>query len=412
MTETEREYLEIVKHLVKNNQGQIDGERPYLSALRARLRLSQPQADQIEQQVLSAYQTFLSRSQPQTLPHPSPSQLPNPATGNFPNGFTNVEYLDDLDYLDDDELDDLNAPFTPTFRQSSELAATELAATELAPTELAPTELPLTELPETTLPFTELPATELPETVLQPSASNVPLQPVSSQLAAITRSEQADLERTLQRRQWKEADQMTLKLMLKLTNAEEQGWLDAEAIGKLNCSDLAQIDRLWRRYSNEKFGFSPQWHVFSGLDRLPQFMPRSATGAPPRSVSQANPRSQANQQPLFSSNSPQTTNLDFQKVLAFCKKVGWWQPGGEFHRYYNQLTFDANANLRADVPAGHLPALWYWRIPWWKALQFGGIGPNRGGCRTDAQTILAFMKQLQVCESSPKTLPQTSPKSK
>lgn len=392
MTETEREYLEIVKHLVKNNQGQIDGERPYLNALRDRLRLPQPQADKIEQRVLGAYQTFLSRSRPKPLPQPSLNQLPDSATDTLPNGFTNVEYLDDLDYLDDDELDDLNAPFTPTFRQSFELPATELPATEL--------------------PLTELPATELPETMLQPSSSNVPLQPVSSQLVAVTRSEQAELERTLQRRQWKEADQITLELMLKLTSAEEQGWLDAEAISKLNCSDLRQIDRLWRRYSSEKFGFSPQWQVFCALDRSPQFMPRSAPGSPPRSVSQANPRSQANQQPLFNSNSPQTTNLDFQKVLAFCKKVGWWQPGGEFHRYYNQLTFDANANLRADVPSGHLPALWYWRIPWWKALQFGGIGADRGGCRVDAQTLVAFMKQLQACEILPKTSAQTSPMSK
>lgn len=388
MTETEREYLEIVKHLVKNNQGQVDGERPYLNALRDYLRLSQPQADKIEQRVLSAYQTFLSRSQPKPLDYQSSNQLPTSAPGRLPNGFTgSLEHLDHLEELDDDDLDDLNAPFTPTYRQSAEL--------------------PATELPATVLPATELPETMLPETVLQPSASNVPPQSVSSQLVAVSASEQAELERTLQRRQWKEADQITLELMLKLTNSEEQGWLDAEAISKLNCPDLEQIDRLWQKYSSGKFGFNPQWQVFSTLDRSPQFMARSAPGSPPRSVSQANPRSQSSQQPLFNSSSPQATNLDFQKVLAFCKKVGWWQPGGEFHRYYKQLTFDASANLRSDVPPGHLPALWYWRIPWWKALQFGGIGADRGGCRVDAQTLVAFMKQLQACERvSPKTAPK------
>jgi len=395
MTETEREYLEIVKHLVKNNQGQVDGERPYLNALRDRLRLSQPQADKIEQRVLSAYQTFLSR-QPKPLESQFLEPLPN-STDRFSNSFT-----DNLEYLDDDELDDLNAPFTPTYRQSSELPATELPTTELAPTELTPTELAPTELP-----VTELPTTELPATALQHSSSAMSSRSAASQLVAVAQSEQAELERTLQRRQWKEADQITLELMLKLTNAEEQGWLDAEAISKLHCSDLRQIDRLWRRYSSEKFGFSPQWQVFSALDRSPQFMPRSASEAPPRSVSQPNSRSTPNQQPLFNSNSLQAADLDFQKALAFCKKVGWWQPGGEFHRYYNQLTFETNANLRAEVPSGHLPALWYWRIPWWKALQFGGIGPDRGGCRVDAQTLLAFMKQLQACEILSKSPPKS-----
>lgn len=388
MTATEREYLEIVKRLVKNNRGQIDGERPYLDGLRDRLRLSPEQTERIEQRVLSAYQTFLSRSQdqgthsaPTVIPpddgpldqeHHSLEPLPSESLSTSPSDslserFTNPDTLEELDELNElDKQDEQDEQFTPTYLSSSDPSSSELPATELAPTALQP-----------------------------------PISSDSSQLAVSVLPELSELERALQKRQWKDADQITLELMLKLTGYEAKGWLDAEAMSKLPCTQLEHIDRLWRRYSNGKFGFGPQGQVFSELER-------SLSNS--RLNSQSSSSSRPNQQPLFHSSSAQAADLDYQAMLAFCKKIGWWQSGAEFHKYYNQLNLNPNANSRAETPRGHLPALWYWQIPWWRALQFGGIGPNRGGCCVDVQTLAAFIKQLQTCKFSPKEpLSQTEP---
>jgi hypothetical protein len=234
------------------------------------------------------------------------------------------------------------------------------------------------------------PSTPPPTKGLPPTQVPPPAPSPSSPPSATTLSELADLERALQQKQWKQADRLTLTLMLKTAGAEAKGWLDDEIIRQLPCTTLHEIDRLWRRYSNGKFGFSAQWQVFA---KLVQSLPYLQSG----------PRSRASQQPLFNPDAPRSAELEHQKMLKFCKEVGWWQVG-EFHKYYNQLTFHkyhpqpALALSKADVPRGQLPAFWYWEIPWWKALQLGGIGPGRGGCCVDWQTLAAFMQRLQDCE--------------
>ena len=64
------------------------------------------------------------------------------------------------------------------------------------------------------------------------------------------------LETYLQNEQWQEADEETLKVMLKVADREEQGWLDPDSINNFPCEDLRIIDRLWVKYSKGKFGFS------------------------------------------------------------------------------------------------------------------------------------------------------------
>lgn len=369
MTEAERKYLNIVKRLVKNNQGHLAGERPPLDRQREFLGVSIAAAAKIEQRVLQAYQAYqlsrrpLPHSLQQASPIPAPthgiasdqarrSADPDPITGPITGPITDQRLrASSADFSDDQDDQSEVDQFTPTY-----------------------------------LPSSEPPATELAPTVIQPPASHA-----VAPIVATPWTEQAELERTLQQRHWQEADQITLELMLKLTQA--QGWLDPAAIGKLPCNLLHQIDRLWRRYSNEKFGFTPQWQVFAS--------PNSSL--PSRST----PPPSTRQQPLFNSNAPRSADLDYQEMLRFCKAVGWWQQG-EFHKYYRQLAFrkydeqPALALNHADVPRGHLPALWYWKIPWWRALQLGGVGASRGGCRVDAETLIALMKQFESCEIASK----------
>ncbi|WP_414577005.1 GUN4 domain-containing protein [Anabaena sp. CCY 9402-a] len=61
---------------------------------------------------------------------------------------------------------------------------------------------------------------------------------------------------------WREADEETAKMMLKVAKRESQGYLDIEAIDKFPCSDLRTIDQLWVQYSYGRFGFSVQKRIY------------------------------------------------------------------------------------------------------------------------------------------------------
>ncbi|MEH1780097.1 MAG: GUN4 domain-containing protein [Nostoc sp.] len=66
----------------------------------------------------------------------------------------------------------------------------------------------------------------------------------------------------LKARRWKEADQETLAVMLKVANREKQGWLDTASITIFPCNDLRTIDQLWVKYSNGRYGFSVQKKIW------------------------------------------------------------------------------------------------------------------------------------------------------
>jgi hypothetical protein len=73
------------------------------------------------------------------------------------------------------------------------------------------------------------------------------------------------LEEYLENQQWYEADQETWKLMLKVTNREEEGYLELDNIRNFPCEDLLTLDRLWVDYSKKHgfdFGFSVQKQIY------------------------------------------------------------------------------------------------------------------------------------------------------
>ncbi|WP_414563217.1 MULTISPECIES: GUN4 domain-containing protein [unclassified Anabaena] len=61
---------------------------------------------------------------------------------------------------------------------------------------------------------------------------------------------------------WREADEETAKMMLKVTKREREGFLDVDAIEKFPCSDLRTIDQLWVQYSEGRFGLSVQKRIY------------------------------------------------------------------------------------------------------------------------------------------------------
>jgi hypothetical protein len=89
------------------------------------------------------------------------------------------------------------------------------------------------------------------------------------------------LEEYLKNQQWYEADQETWKLMLKVTNREEEGYLQLDNIKNFPCEDLLTLDRLWVEYSKKhgfEFGFSVQKQIYVECGGILDFMnPSSKT---------------------------------------------------------------------------------------------------------------------------------------
>jgi uncharacterized caspase-like protein len=109
---------------------------------------------------------------------------------------------------------------------------------------------------------------------------------------------------------WKQADRETIALMLKVANRETEGWLDIESINKFPCADLCIIDQLWLKYSNGRFGFSMQKHVWESVGGQP--------------------------------------SSDYETWCKFCDHIGW--------RTDHNWLFYSDLNFSNNAPLGHLPA--------------------------------------------------------
>lgn len=107
---------------------------------------------------------------------------------------------------------------------------------------------------------------------------------------------------------WKEADDETARVMLKIAGREAEGWLDYEAIAQFSCDDLNTINQLWMQYSNGRFGFSIQKNIWLDCGR----------------------------------------RIDYETELRMGERVGWYEEGWKFG---DRLNFSLTA------PVGHLPNL-------------------------------------------------------
>ncbi|MBW4485378.1 MAG: GUN4 domain-containing protein [Tildeniella torsiva UHER 1998/13D] len=131
--------------------------------------------------------------------------------------------------------------------------------------------------------------------------------------APLTEVDYTRLEELLAAKQWKDADQETFNVMLKITNREAEGYLDSESLWNFPCGALAKIDQLWVEASDGKFGFSVQKKIY--VDNC---------GGQPDG------------------------QYDKNAWNCFADKVGWRVNGTWLN--YSQVIFDTTA------PSGHLPA--------------------------------------------------------
>ena len=115
---------------------------------------------------------------------------------------------------------------------------------------------------------------------------------------------------------WKEADQETERVILKVAGREYFGWLDTDSINKFPCEDLRTIDQLWVKYSNGRFGFSVQKRIWLEVGgKLGEY--------------------------------------DWKVFEKFGDRVRW-RVNSEWLILNSDLTFSPNA------PWGHLPGGWWW----------------------------------------------------
>ena len=153
-----------------------------------------------------------------------------------------------------------------------------------------------------------------------------PTEPKINSLSNLTSPETgvnyAPLQALLAKQQWRQANDMTGQLMLKATNRETQGWVATQNIQKFPCWDLAQIDGLWKQYSNGHFGFSIQFPIFIKTGNKPGRLVAS------------------------------------EAYDAFGDAIGWREPNPnppERGPRNQWIIFKGNLNYSLDAPLGHLP---------------------------------------------------------
>ncbi len=119
------------------------------------------------------------------------------------------------------------------------------------------------------------------------------------------------LENLLKGNKWQEADEETYDLILKLSQRTRAGGINTRAIKeKISCEEIRNIDELWQKYSEDKFGLSIQVSIY-----------------------------------LETGNNLERYNP--QSYQIFGDRLGWRK--ARIWKKYEQLNFSQ------DAPKGHLP---------------------------------------------------------
>lgn len=90
-------------------------------------------------------------------------------------------------------------------------------------------------------------------------------EPLTDELSSERGVDYTRLRDLLQTENWQEADQETKFIMLELCGRKQEARLETNELRNFPCQDLRTIDRLWVKYSNERFGFSVQQHIWQSI---------------------------------------------------------------------------------------------------------------------------------------------------
>ncbi|AFY71661.1 GUN4 domain protein [Thalassoporum mexicanum PCC 7367] len=72
---------------------------------------------------------------------------------------------------------------------------------------------------------------------------------------------------TLAARKWRKAEHLTVAILRELCLVSDTKRITSDRIVAIACEDLLMIDRLWRQYSNDRFGLSVQVELWQKCDR-------------------------------------------------------------------------------------------------------------------------------------------------
>ena len=122
-----------------------------------------------------------------------------------------------------------------------------------------------------------------------------------------------DLQKLLSQQQWQAANQATGKKMLEVMGRSHTGYLREEDIHQFPVEDFLTIDMLWVKYSQNRFGFSIQKHIFETMQ-------------------------------------PQAQRLDYDVFKSLIFRLGWTASPSD-REWLGGHIFDLTA------PPGHLPEL-------------------------------------------------------
>lgn len=74
------------------------------------------------------------------------------------------------------------------------------------------------------------------------------------------------LNNLLKNQDWKKADYETWNIFCRIVGKPEKTCIEAKELQKISYSDFHIIDWLWRKYSQEKFGFTIQFQIFQDVN--------------------------------------------------------------------------------------------------------------------------------------------------
>ncbi len=164
---------------------------------------------------------------------------------------------------------------------------------------------------------------ETPSAPLVPEVKKNPVELVSAKGI-----DYRELEKLLKAKEWRSANELTVKLMLKVADRERESVLDTKHIEAFPCEDLRTIDQLWVHYSNSKFGFSIQ-------------------------------------KKLWLECGGEIGKYDYEVWKKFAAKVGWYYPQKDDWRTCSEFMSDtknAQNALSASLPV-RFWFLWHFGIP-------------------------------------------------
>ncbi|MEM8720118.1 MAG: GUN4 domain-containing protein [Cyanobacteria bacterium P01_G01_bin.39] len=272
---------------------------------------------------------------------PEPTEPKKPTT---PTAAIN----DDQPSQESSSLDSDNISSVPTFSSDSDAQTAETdikpeiiiefgdekasATVEIEPTPTQPEAEATSEPPEASTPDPEANTDQKPpEVVVQPQqgeSEEIDVPTTTRKISLISPKTGIDytkLRNLLRDKKWSEADILTYQLVEQVVKSAKQQnkhvFIELKTIAEFACPDIRTADFLWKKYTNNKFGFSPQQEIWQSV----------------------------NQKGDFST----------QTWRRFATEVGWKEgeiASGSGYLLYDQLDFEPK-----QAPVGHLP--WWFALP-------------------------------------------------